>query len=126
MIYNYSSQFHQPANPKEFADNGSLIRWLISSPCARVNAHFERKKFSRLRVDANIIKRQNLTVLNSTSKCTGVITRERITVNGIEKSVIDFIIVSEDLLEEFENMLIDDRHLKYVESVETGFLQLKS
>ena len=53
MIYNYSSQFHQPANPKEFADNGSLIRWLISSPCARVDAHFE-KKISLFRVDYGV------------------------------------------------------------------------
>ena len=46
-------------------------------------------------------------------KCEGLITRERHTVNGVEKSIIDFVIVSQDLVEYVGKMIIDDKR-KYV------------
>ena len=46
-------------------------------------------------------------------KCKGLITRERHTTNSVEKSVIDFVIVSQDLVPEILSMMIDDDR-KYV------------
>ena len=52
---------------------------------------------------AAIIKRNALVVVNSLEgKCKGLITRKRITEDGIEESVIDFLIVSQDLVEQVE------------------------
>ena len=80
---------------------------------------------------SEIIKRHALIVVNGIQgKCTGLITRERRTVQGVEKSVIDFVIVSRDLEKHIEYMHIDDqrknvltkliktrkRHTKKVES----------
>ena len=53
-------------------------------------------------------ERQSLKILNSSSKCSGVITRERVTVDRTEKSVIDFILACEELASLLESMVIDD------------------
>ena len=61
------------------------------------------------KVLAGIMERHGLIVANSLQdKCTGLITREKTTVNGIEKSVIDFVIVSNDLVKHIEKIHIDD------------------
>ena len=41
----------------------------------------------------DMMERQELTALNSLELCQGVITRERITVDGIERSTIDYVIM---------------------------------
>ena len=46
----------------------------------------------------NVMVRRNLIVLNGASYCKGVITRKRITTAGVEESVIDYMIVSQDLV----------------------------
>ena len=46
----------------------------------------------------SLIERQNLSILNSNDLCEGVITRHRKTVTGEEKSVIDYILVCDFLL----------------------------
>ena len=56
----------------------------------------------------NLCKRQNLTILNTLDICKGVITRERATVNTVERSVIDYIIVCEDMQHFLEEMKIDE------------------
>ena len=56
-----------------------------------------------------IMERHGMIVVNSLKdKCKGVITREKTTCNGIERSVIDFVIVSSDLLKHIERIHIDD------------------
>ena len=62
---------------------------------------------------ADIMDRHALsTVVNGLQqKCVGVITRERHTVEGIEKSVIDFVIISSDLNNHLEYMHIDDQRV---------------
>ena len=58
---------------------------------------------------ANIISRHTLDVLNGVDNiCNGVITRQRITKDGTERSVIDFVIISNDLLSDCESLLIDE------------------
>ena len=44
-------------------------------------------------------------------KRTGLITREKKTVTGVKKSVIDFVIVSNDLVKHIEYIHIDDERL---------------
>ena len=39
----------------------------------------------------------NLVICNTTVRCEGIITRERVTINGTERSVIDYIIVYEEM-----------------------------
>ena len=56
-----------------------------------------------------IIQRCALTVVNGMKEiCKGLITRERHTINSIEKSIIDFVIVSDDLVTNVLSMMIDD------------------
>ena len=45
----------------------------------------------------DIIKRQNLIVANTLELCNGLITRERVTKAGIEKSIIDYVIICQKL-----------------------------
>ena len=59
---------------------------------------------------AGIIQRNGLIVVNSlTQKCKGLITRKRITVDGTEESVIDFVIISTDLLNDVVELVIDEK-----------------
>ena len=55
-----------------------------------------------------LVERQNLSILNASDLCVGVITRHRKTITGEEKSVIDYIIVCDILLNYLEQMLIDE------------------
>ena len=57
---------------------------------------------------AGIIERHNLIIGNSLENCKGVITRKRTTKNTIEESIIDFVIISEDLKDEVESIEIDE------------------
>ena len=62
------------------------------------------------KVLSEIVGRHALIVINGlTDKCTGIITRERSTVQGVERSVIYFVIVSGDLGNHIEYMHIDDK-----------------
>jgi exonuclease III len=61
------------------------------------------------RLLANIMDRHALIVLNGLQeKRVGLITRERHTLTGIEKSVIDFVIMSSDLIKHVESIHIDE------------------
>ena len=56
----------------------------------------------------DIIKRQNLILLNSSDICQGKITRQRSTVIGDEISILDYIIVSEGLHNNILEVIIDE------------------
>ena len=57
---------------------------------------------------AGIIKRNAPVVVNSLEgKVKGLITRKRVTVDGVEESVIDFVIVSSDLVDDIDELIID-------------------
>ena len=57
-----------------------------------------------------IINRNGLIVVNSLKeKCEGLITRKRTTIDGIEESVIDFVIVSSDLISDLTKLVIDEK-----------------
>ena len=61
------------------------------------------------RILSGIIKRHKLIVVNGLEdKCTGVITRRRVTKDSIEESAIDFVIISNDLLDSVESLYIDE------------------
>ena len=57
---------------------------------------------------ADIIRRQNLCVANSLVVCKGTITRKRTTTQRTEQSVISYVLVSEDLVDKIESVLIDE------------------
>ena len=61
------------------------------------------------RLLADITERRNLTLCNGTDKCTGTITRKRITRNRCEQSAIDMVIISSDLKEHLKDMHIDEK-----------------
>ena len=69
-------------DPHEISDNGILLR--------------------------DILVRQNLACLNAREGCAGTITRHRRTVIGDEKSVLDYVIVCDQLLQYFQRMVIDE------------------
>ena len=59
-----------------------------------------------------ILKRNGLIVANGVKgKSEGVITRQRTTVKGIEKSVIDYVLISEDLENHMTSCRIDDKRM---------------
>ena len=47
-------------------------------------------------------------MVNSLEKCKGKITRQRVTKNKREESIIDFVIVCEEMEEIIEDMIIDE------------------
>ena len=51
---------------------------------------------------------ENLILLNGTDLCQGLITRSRVAGNNIEKSIIDFVILSDDLLPLVISIIIDE------------------
>ena len=53
-------------------------------------------------------QRQNLVIANSMDICEGTITRERVTKDNTETSVIDYILMSKDLAEYLNQVSIDD------------------
>ena len=59
-----------------------------------------------------VIERNNLIVGNATPLCKGLITRTRTTINGVEKSVIDFLVVCQELFVHMNEMTVDD-NIKY-------------
>ena len=71
-----------PEDPHEQSENGSIVEELVS--------------------------RNALFILNFNEKCRGTITRSRNTTMRSEASIIDYIIVCEDMMNFFMNMHIDD------------------
>ena len=58
---------------------------------------------------AGIIERHALIVANGVrNKCTGVITRKKITKNGIQESAIDLVLISSDMLQHLLSIHIDE------------------
>ena len=57
---------------------------------------------------AALIDRHGMVIGNSMTECKGLITRNRITKNGSEKSIIDFVLLSDDLKNEVETIVIDE------------------
>ena len=60
------------------------------------------------RLLANIIERHGLIIGNSLKKCTGLVTRKRVTIDTTEESTIDFIIISEDLVNDVQEIIVDE------------------
>ena len=57
---------------------------------------------------AGIIQRHGLIIGNTHEKCHGLVTRKRIPKNTTEESIIDFVLLSEDLIENLDEIKIDD------------------
>ena len=62
---------------------------------------------------ADITERHALVVVNGSSKCTGTITRKRMTKKSTELSAIDIVILSSDMEQHLVSLQIDEER-KYV------------
>ena len=60
------------------------------------------------RIMSKLIETRNLKIVNSSEKCHGTITRSKLTTNGTEKSVIDYVVVSQNIFNSVERMDIDE------------------
>ena len=58
-----------------------------------------------------MFSRQNLYLVNSSKLCTGLITRQRLAAGRTEKSILDYLVVSEWLYSQVVEMLIDEDRL---------------
>ena len=56
----------------------------------------------------DFVMRNNLIICNATEKCQGTITRQRTTVSGTEKSVLDYLIVCQDMYTLLDSVKIDE------------------
>ena len=83
-----------------------------------------------VRILAGIVDRHNLVVVNGLSdKCEGLITRKRVTVDKTEKSIIDHVIISDDLKSLLVSLNIDEdrKHvLEKVTKTKLGIVRTKS
>ena len=56
----------------------------------------------------DMVTRHDLSIINSLDTCEGVVTRERKIINGVEKSVLDYIITCNDMNDFMEKMIINE------------------
>ena len=68
----------------------------------------KHKQSENGRILAGIVERHGLLVGNSLEQCKGLITRRRVTKNCVEESTIDFVLLSEDLSEDLNEIIVDD------------------
>ena len=67
---------------------------------------------------SGILDKQGIIVANGLSqKCTGVITRRRITVIGAEESAIDFVCLSSDTQQDLVSIQIDEERKHVLTSI---------
>ena len=57
---------------------------------------------------SGIVERHNLKVLNGSKKCSGTVTRKRVTKSNVEESVIDIILVTSDIEDDLVSLVIDE------------------
>ena len=58
-----------------------------------------------------MIERQNLNVANALDSCSGTITRQRNVGNNVEKSVIDYVLLCDEMTKLLETTFIDEDQL---------------
>ena len=78
---------------------------------------------------AGMIVRHGLVLGNSMDVCKGLITRKRTTKTAIEESIIDFVILSDDLRNEIESIIIDDERehvLTRITKTKKGIVKVES
>ena len=74
-----------PGDPHEMSSNGKLL--------------------------FDILTRQNMIIVNATDKCSGIITRIKKTVRGVEQSVIDYFVVCLELFQKIVKMTVDESRI---------------
>ena len=78
---------------------------------------------------ASIVERQQLIVGYGQNICEGTVTRTRVARNRVEKSVIDFVLLSRDLVENLVSLKVDEKRehvLKKVNKTKKGFKVVQS
>ena len=59
----------------------------------------------------DVVKENDLTIVNGTNLCEDVITRSRKTVNNTEESVLDYFIVCSNFLKLIKKMKVDEEQI---------------
>ena len=76
------------------------------------------------------MERNGLIVVNGLEQLfRGLITRERNTVDSVEKSIIDFVIVSQDIVKDISSIMIYEEHryvLTKLSKTKKGVIKTKS
>ena len=79
---------------------------------------------------SDIMVRHGLLVVNGIEdKCNGAITRKRVTKNGTEESIIDFVIISSELEKDLESLTVDEDRKHVLEKItrnKKGIRKVKS
>ena len=79
---------------------------------------------------SDIMVRHELLVVNGIEdKCNGAITRKRVTKNGTEESIIDFVIISSELEKDLESLTVDEERKHVLEKItrnKKGIRKVKS
>ena len=78
----------------------------IGSNMIKNNPHKNVTNNGKLLLD--MAERRNLVIMNTLKECSGTITRQRKVEDRMEKSVLDYFLVSEDLCQFLESMHIDE------------------
>ena len=77
----------------------------LAKECIALDKHFRSSNGDLL---FEFCERNNLVICNTTDLCQGTITRQRNTVNGVEKSILDYFIVCQEMFSYLSSMIIDE------------------
>ena len=69
----------------------------------------KHKQSDNGRILAGIVERHGLLIGNALKQCEGLVTRRRVTAETTEESTIDFVLLSTDLLDEIDSILVDEK-----------------
>ena len=58
-----------------------------------------------------MVERQGLVIANTLDKCKGLITRERKAGDNLERAVLDYVIICEEMKEFLEHMTVDEERI---------------
>ena len=133
-IANISIRIINAYGPQEYAGNEKILRFYSTLDQVFQNAKFDdclivcqldanaKVGFNIIQGDPypqspngqilmDLIERNDLMLCNATDKCNGLITRRRITKNKKEESIIDYLIVCQEMYQYLECMNIDQNHI---------------
>ena len=69
----------------------------------------KHKQSDNGRILACIVERNSLLIGNAVKQCEGLVASKRVATETTEKSTIDFVLLSADLLEEIDSILVDEK-----------------
>ena len=112
-VNEFYSQLEQQIVDSESSGCGTIIELDSNAKLGNENINGDPHMISENgKILRDITERRNLVVVNSLSKCDGIITRRRETSNSLEESVIDYFIVCKKVEPFVTKMVVDDKREK--------------